>query len=943
MYTNADQLVNKRDDLLMAISHDQPDLIFITECLPKVRTFPFDSVLLALPGYNMFSNFDTDEKQRSNKGIRGVCIFVINSIPATEVSFSRHCVIEQVWINIKLKGSDRLTAGCLYRSPSCNAHQSVDELAHLLYSVLAASPTHLLICGDFNIPQIDWASNFCNAPDSHFAHKFLDAIHNCLLFQHVTQPTRFREGETPNVLDLLFTNEEGMLTGLNYHPGLGKSDHIVIRFSVACYTLRVTPHLDRLNFRRADWNSLKDMLTRVEWHHLTTLDIGSGYKLFCEVLSSAVSVCIPKARNSNVRKNIYMTSQALNLKSRKNSLWNRYMLTKDPLDLARFRLARNRLRSLTRKLRQGFERRLVSDIKGNPKAFWRYSNSRLKTKPGLGDLRSASGDLVSSDKGKADILNAQFAGVFTQEALADMPVLPVRQGIPELADIDISPEGIEQKLHALTPSSAPGPDGTHPHILREVRQAISAPLALLYRRSLDTGSLPQDWKLGRIAPIFKKGDKKDPGNYRPVSLTSVTCKVLESIIRDRIMEHLTDCQLLSDNQHGFRAKRSCNTQLIGVLDDWSKALENRSPLDVLYLDFQKAFDSVPHQRLLHKLYCYGVTGKLLEWIRSFLIDRRQQVVLNGCSSSWSEVVSGVPQGSVLGPVLFLVYINDLPEVVHGRIQMFADDTKLYSNVSTPRERAILQEDLEALTRWADTWQLPFNEGKCKVLHLGHANQAHQYSMRGSIMSSVEVEKDLGVHTDSELKFRQHAATVVAKAIQILSVIRRSFAVLDDFTLPLLFKSLVRPHLEYGNLVWGPFNRADQKLVERVQRRATRMISSIRHLPYEERLRRLQLPSLYYRRRRGDMIHMFQMFSGGIDVNPEELFTLARRSTTRGHPLKVLKPRADCRVRRSVFAVRVVNDWNALPPHVVCSPSVNSFKASLDAHWAHIWYCIPDND
>ena len=274
--------------------------------------------------------------------------------------------------------------------------------------------------------------------------------------------------------------------------------------------------------------------------------------------------------------------------------------------------------------------------------------------------------------------------------------------------------------------------------------------------------------------------------------------------------------------------------------------------------------------------------------------------------------------------------------------MFADDTKLYSKISSPQDRSSLQRDLDALVSWSNIWQLPFNENKCKILHMGRTNQCYQYTMRGSPLSDTPVEKDLGVHVDTELKFRKHASMAAAKAIQVLSIIHRSFALLNDFTLPMLYKTLVRPHLEYGNLVWGPFNRADQKLLERVQRRATRMVTSIRHLPYEERLRRLGLPSLYYRRMRGDMIFMYQLFNGGVDITPEDFFTLAKDGCTRGHPYKVLKPRATCRVRRSVFSIRAVNDWNSLPAKVVCSGSANSFKASLDAHWVHKWYTTPDN-
>ena len=211
------------------------------------------------------------------------------------------------------------------------------------------------------------------------------------------------------------------------------------------------------------------------------------------------------------------------------------------------------------------------------------------------------------------------------------------------------------------------------------------------------------------------------------------------------------------------------------------------------------------------------------------------------------------------------------------------------------------------------------------------------------MEQSTEERDLGVIVDADLKFRQHAAAAVTKASQMLVVIKRSFTLLDPTTVPLLYKSLVRPHLEYGNLAWGPFNRADQKLIERVQRRATRLVEGIRHLPYPERLRSLGLPSLYYRRRRGDMIQVYQVLHGGVDLEPDVLFTLDTRSRTRGHPWKLEKPRAVCRARRNAFAIRVINDWNALPFHVVSAESVSSFKERLDSFWLHLAYTVPNED
>ena len=232
---------------------------------------------------------------------------------------------------------------------------------------------------------------------------------------------------------------------------------------------------------------------------------------------------------------------------------------------------------------------------------------------------------------------------------------------------------------------------------------------------------------------------------------------------------------------------------------------------------------------------------------------------------------------------------------------------------------------------------------CKVLHIGRQNRHHVYTLRGTTLEDTVAEKDLGVYIDAELKFRKQAAAAVSKASQVMAVIRRSFQLLDRSTLPILFKTLVRPHLEYGNIIWGPFNRADQQLVERVQRRATKMVPELRHLPYTMRLRALKRPSLYHRRRRGDMIAVYQLLRGGFDLDPQVFFDTALARDTRGHPWRLVKPRAVSRIRRNAFSTRVVNDWNSLPPEVVASDTVNQFKNRLDAHWAHTAYTVPHTD
>ena len=235
--------------------------------------------------------------------------------------------------------------------------------------------------------------------------------------------------------------------------------------------------------------------------------------------------------------------------------------------------------------------------------------------------------------------------------------------------------------------------------------------------------MPRIWKDATITSIFKKGDNSNPGNYRPVSLTSIVCKVMESIIRDKIMKHLHLNDLLSECQHGFIPMRSCVTNLLEVINKWTGALDEGKPIDAVYLDFAKAFDSVPHQHLILKIDSYGIMSKVQNWIRAFLTDRRQRVSISGSVSEWSPVTSGV-QGSILGPVLFVIFINDLPDVLNSWCQMYADDTK-YQQQWTLKRKVRCSTDVE----WADRWQLHFNAAKCKVIHLGRNNPAHKYTMK----------------------------------------------------------------------------------------------------------------------------------------------------------------------------------------------------------------------
>ncbi len=356
---------------------------------------------------------------------------------------------------------------------------------------------------------------------------------------------------------------------------------------------------------------------------------------------------------------------------------------------------------------------------------------------------------------------------------------------------------------------------------------------------------------------------------------------------------------------------------------------------------------MPHQRLLKKVESYGVEGSTLRWLEDFLLGRHQQVTVNKATSAREKVISGVPQGSVLGPILFLLYINDLPDYITSHIKIFADDTKIFKSIQDIRDCEELQSDLTNLEKWASDWQMTFHPQKCEVLRIGGGHPQFTYSMfpNGSTakLTSVDVVKDLGVHIDRQLSFDYHCNEAVKKAHKILATIRRTFVHIDSSNMIPLYKSLVRPYLEYAEETWSPKSKKNIRLLESVQRRATKLIPEISHVSYEERLKHLKLPSLVYRRHRGDMINVFKYMNNIWDTT-DNLFMLSRESRTRGHSQKLFKERWDTALRGQFFSNRVINLWNSLPVNLMYSKDVNSFKIGLDRHWeSQPWLYDFEND
>ena len=381
---------------------------------------------------------------------------------------------------------------------------------------------------------------------------------------------------------------------------------------------------------------------------------------------------------------------------------------------------------------------------------------------------------------------------------------------------------MKKLLKDLNPNKAPGPDGISPRLLKELSSELAPAFTVLFRSSLTTGVVPADWRTANVSPVFKKGERYLPENYR---LTSIPCKLLEHILVSGILTFAEENDILCASQHGFRRNRSCESQLIGLVDELSDDLENGKQVDILVMDFAKAFDRVCHSLLVHKLSHYGIVGQVNTWIRNFLANRQQVVVVDGATSGSIAVESGVPQGSVLGPCLFLLYINDLPEDLTSTARLFADDTLCHNTVKSSKDQQDLQEDLNHLAEWEQKWQMKFHPSKCQSLQFTRKRQRlpATYTLHGHTLSNEKEVKYLGVTLSDNMKWGPHITKVVKKANKSLGFLRRNLRVQSQRLKERAYKALVRPTLEYASSVWDPHNTEDITKLEAVQRRAARWV------------------------------------------------------------------------------------------------------------------------
>jgi len=896
------------------ISSCHPDIIGVTE---SWTTSDIVDSEVMLNGYDMFRC----DRPTDNKG-GGVLLYIRSDLRPTEY-ITRTKFPEHVWCKIGGSKNQGLLIGVCYRSDNINifADRNQQELVNLINEV---GGQHVLILGDFNYKDIDWNSSVGPQTSNGVCQRFIDCLEDNFLTQHVLNPTR-----DSSILDLILTSDPELVSDVQIIEKLATSDHSMLTCRVQMDTSTEVTRRMRFDYNRADFEGFRRELSEVDWDRLLSGDTRNCWTIFKTNIQNLEKKYVPlkNVRSKRKAKAIWMTNGAVKLVTKKRKLFAKY---KDSYHPAVRRADKQAIRAV-KKARKQFEKKLAKNIKQDKKSFFAYMRSKCKTKTHIGKLTDSMGHCLGGVSEIVDEFNNYFSSVFTKEDTSNVPEpVTIFQGpdSERLLKIDFSVEEITKKLAKLRSDKSGGPDDMSPRLLLNIHEEIGRPLQIVFEKSMEEGIVPDDWKCANVCPIYKKGNRDSVENYRPVSLTSQVCKVFESLVRDKMVHHLERHQLLKESQHGFRRGRSCLTNLLAFLDKVTGIVDDGESVDVIFLDFAKAFDKVPHHRLLKKLTSHGIGGKLREWISQWLSGRTQRVSLNGTVSSWQEVTSGVPQGSVIGPVLFLIYINDLEDGIEQWILKFADDTKMFARINNTQDAVKMQNDLDRIVQWSHEWQMLFNVLKCKIMHIGKKNSCHSYQMNGATLESVSEERDLGVIISKDLKVSNQCAQAYSKANKMLGLINRTIQHKNEEVMINLYKALVRPHLEFCTVAWSPYYQKDKALIEKIQHRFTKMIYSLRNKSYEDRISHLGLWTLEERRNRADLIEVFKMHHGLSKLVVGTFFDKTQSDRTRGHSLKLVKHHCRTDLRQHFFSERVVSRWNRLSEDAVTATSLNVFKKKL---------------
>ena len=802
------------------------DIITASETWLSERSKKHD---FALPGYSGPFRLD-----RTLQGGGGVMSWTKNTIVSKRRPDLHVDRLELDWIEISIP-KHKILIGTCYRQPDTKGIYGEKFWDKLQSSYDLARNTgimNIIITGDLNAdPQTDRRAK--TSLDC-----FLTINH---LTQHINEPTRITPTRA-SILDLIISNAPNLVNSTTVVPPVHTNDHCTITGTIKFVISRPKAYSRKMwNYKDTNFNYFRTELDQTSWEDcFITGDIDTAVETWTSKFIEVRDRCISHKQVTVRPQSQTWYNGYLRKLCRKQQRDHRTAVrNSNDFTWEAYRTSRNYYSQEVQRIKREFEEKqaeeLVGDLRTNPKKWWSTAKETIGMNKNntIPSLVSPNGTVHNEDEDKANLFNDYFTGVQSLASEPDPTELPHQPDDPDgphLDEITATDQDVRDLLATLDTNKAYGPDDLSPKVLKEAGPAIVKSVVKLFNLSLSTGIFPRNWKLANVVPLYKKAEDYFTSNYRPISLLSILAKVFERVVFKYLFNYFRDNFMISIWQSGFLPGTSTVTQLVEIYDQFCKAVSNGKDIRVVFLDISKAFDRVWHEGLIYKLKGHGIRGTLLRWIQSYLADRQQRVIINGAKSEWGSIKAGVPQGSVLGPLLFLIFINDITYVIrHCKIRLFADDTCLYIEVDDPEEAAVaLNHDLTNIQKWADRWLITFSPPKTEDMVISNKRpRPHpELKLDGETIKKVTSHKHLGVHLTNDLSWNKHAEETAKKANKCLGVIRPLKHRLDRRSLETLYTSYVRPVIEYADVVWDvpADNRHTLKILDKVQKEAAKIVS-----------------------------------------------------------------------------------------------------------------------
>lgn len=888
----------------------------------------------------------------------GVITFIHNSVACDAIlNFSdKYCsllIIKIIQKNLVLIN--------IYRPPDCpeNSFKEVMNRVRATCESLEDPIPDIIMLGDFNFPRITWPAGSIGKggtiSEQNQSKYILKLSDDLFLTQYILKPTRAK-----SILDLVFTNNNNLIYNYEVTPTI-YSDHNILDLTLNYQTQsqatsnpnpKSSPYLSLLNFHSAEWTKINLKLNSINWDVVfKDCDLQQKVKLLNDKIEEVCSQTIPPKPQRSKKLSIIPRDRRIMMRKRgklRNQMKQARSTSRERSIFLKIHKIEKALHDSYTCSRQSEETKAINVIKENPKHFYAFAKKYSTTKVDIGPFMDESKNIVSSNFGMAEMLRNQYNKAFSTPDLDKVVENPgsffrtLDYSKPTLTDFNFSPGDIIKAIDQLNLTSAPGPDAVPTSLLKNCKNTLAIPLYKIWKHSLDEGEIGEVFKSAMITPIHKGGSRAHPQNYRPISLTSHVIKIFERVIREKLVNFLERNNLMNPTQHGFRSGRSCLSQLLEHYDKILAYLEQGLNVDVIYLDFAKAFDKVDHGILCHKLREIGIGGKVGVWLHNFLNGRKQVVAVNNSVSLNSPVQSGVPQGTVLGPVLFLIFILDINNGIHSGVSSFADDTRITGPVRTPKDVDVLQCDLFKLYNWQSTNNMLFNDNKFEVLRYGKnmaiKEETNYVTPNGIRIVPENTVKDLGVIMNNSATFNDHIDHKTLKAKNLISWILRTFSARDSITMMTLWKSLVQPHLDYCSQLWSPTKLGEVEKLESLQRSFTNRIDGLSSKNYWQRLSILRTNSQCRRQERYIIIYAWKILENKVP-NPGLKSVHCPR---KGRLLKIpeIVKSSPCYVKtikESSFCTRAPRLFNLMPLEIrnLTECSVDCFKNKLDKHLSKI--------